>query len=202
MFIKIAKKMKNEHKKSINYTLKVSARAQRMRLSVYHDGRCVVTVPQALPQGIIERFVREKSQWIRDKIEYFLSRAGGIPLPIPLRISRASKKKEYVKYKEQARALVEERIAHFNQCYNYSWNNISIKNQKTRWGSCSSKGNLNFNYKIALLPQHMADYIVVHELCHLGEFNHSQNFWNLVEKTIPEYRKIREELKKTGLRFH
>ena len=81
------------------------------------------------------------------------------------------------------------------------FNKINIKNQKTRWGSCSKKGNLNFNYKIALLPQHLADYIIVHELCHLGEFNHSRSFWNLVAKVFPEYLGIRNELRRSGIHF-
>ncbi|MFA6463413.1 MAG: M48 family metallopeptidase [Candidatus Paceibacterota bacterium] len=87
----------------------------------------------------------------------------------------------------------------FNTSYNFTYNSVKIKSTKTRWGSCSSKGNLNFSYKIALLPEHLADYLVVHELCHLGEFNHSENFWNLVEKTIPDFAQRRHELKKIKL---
>ena len=112
------------------------------------------------------------------------------------RIRRVRKiPKNYKIYKKKALEIVNERIIFFNQFYGYKWNNIVIRNQKTRWGSCSKKGNLNFNYKIALLPSEVADYIIVHELCHLGEFNHSQNFWNLVAKTIPDYKAIRKNLK-------
>lgn len=102
---------------------------------------------------------------------------------------------QYLKYKQQARIIALDRLLYFNQFYGYKWNRIAIRNQKTRWGSCSKKGNLNFNYKIALLSPKTADYIIVHELCHLGEFNHSQNFWNLVIKTIPDYKSIRAKLK-------
>lgn len=108
---------------------------------------------------------------------------------------RKRSRRDYQKYKEYARALVIERLAHFNISYNFTVGRISIRNQKTRWGSCSKKGNLNFNYKIALLPPELADYVIVHELCHLGEFNHSKNFWTLVERTIPDYRKRRALLK-------
>lgn len=89
----------------------------------------------------------------------------------------------------------------FNRNYKYSWNKISIREQKTRWGSCSQKKNLNFNSKIALLPEKLAEYIVVHELCHLGEFNHSKRFWNLVEKILPDYKQRRSDLKTEGIIF-
>lgn len=113
---------------------------------------------------------------------------------------KRNKKQEYIKYKEIARQLAKERIAHFNVAYNFTVNRISIKNQKSRWGSCSKKGNLNFNYRVALLPERLADYVILHELCHLGEFNHSLRFWDLVAKTMPSYKKIRQEFKKIPIR--
>ncbi|MEI6280835.1 MAG: M48 family metallopeptidase [bacterium] len=103
---------------------------------------------------------------------------------------------DYKRHKETARALAHARVAYFNTFYNFPVRRISIRNTKTRWGSCSQKGNLNFNYKILFLPALMTDYIIVHELCHLKEFNHSQNFWDLVAKIIPEHKVIRKELKK------
>jgi predicted metal-dependent hydrolase len=109
---------------------------------------------------------------------------------------KAGRKAEYQKYKQRALELAQQRISHFNRAYGFTVNSIRIKNQKTRWGSCSKKGNLNFNYKIALLPERLADYVIVHELCHLGEFNHSKKFWDLVKKTIPDYKRIKEEFKK------
>lgn len=101
----------------------------------------------------------------------------------------------YVKHKERARALVHARLAHFNVHYGYTWGRIAIKNHKTRWGSCSKKGNLNFSYRIVLLPPALADYIIIHELCHLGEFNHSPAFWALVERACPEHKTLRRHLR-------
>lgn len=172
--------------KKIDYTLKISKRAKRMRLAVYCDGSCIVTVPPRVPESIIEKFLVEKSRWLIDKITYFGSSKN---------IIKNNNKEEYLKYKSQALKLVEERISYFNTFYGYKWNKISIKNQKTRWGSCSKKGNLNFNYKLVLLPKKAADYVIVHELCHLREFNHSQRFWNLVSQTFPDYKEIRNLLK-------
>ena len=103
---------------------------------------------------------------------------------------------EYLAHKEAALKLVTERLEYFNQFYNYKWNKVTIRNQLTRWGSCSRKGNLSFSYKLALLPPRLSDYIIVHELCHLGQFNHSRAFWALVEQQVSEHREIRKELKR------
>lgn len=101
---------------------------------------------------------------------------------------------QYLKHKEEARALVKARLEYYNSFYNFTYKRISIKNHRSRWGSCSKKGNLNFNYRIALLSPDLADYIVVHELCHLGEFNHSKSFWMLVARTLPDWPRRRKEL--------
>ena len=103
--------------------------------------------------------------------------------------------------REQARIFVENRLSYFNKIYKFEINRIAIKNTSTRWGSCSSKKNLNFNYKIINLKPEQADYLIVHELCHLGEFNHSKKFWALVEKTIPDYVKINQELRRIHIKL-
>lgn len=108
---------------------------------------------------------------------------------------RRRDKRHYQKYKEATRALVHARLAYFNLHYHAELRKVFIKNLKSRWGSCSERGNLNFNYKILLLPPPIADYIVVHELCHLKEFNHSPKFWALVEQTIPNQKELRRQLR-------
>ncbi len=178
----------------INYILRKSKRARRMRLAVYCDGTIVVTTPFDLQGVTAERFIKEKSQWLFSKIAFFKQFKGQA-------IARYSES-DYLKYKDDAHALAVARVNHFNSIYKASFNQINIKNQKTRWGSCSKKGNLNFNYKIVLLPQRLSDYIIAHEMSHLKEFNHSRKFWNQVAQAIPDYLQIRDELKKSGVIFY
>ena len=104
-------------------------------------------------------------------------------------------RQNYLQYKEHARALAHEKIVHYNMHYNFKVGRVTVRNQTSRWGSCSKQGNLNFNYRIALLPTRLSDYIVVHELCHLGEFNHSEKFWALVARTMPDWKTLRKELR-------
>jgi predicted metal-dependent hydrolase len=105
-----------------------------------------------------------------------------------------------IKKRELARHMVWQKINYFNRFYNFKINRIAIKNQSRRWGSCSSKGNLNFNYKIIYLRPALADYLIVHELCHLGQLNHSKNFWALVKQTLPDYAKAKKELRETRIK--
>lgn len=176
--------------KTINYTLRKSKRARRMRLAVYCDGSVIVTTPYDLKENIIEKFIREKAEWLFSKIDFFKQYKGSS-------ITRHSHS-DYLKYKDKAFELTIAKVKQFNEFYGFRYNKINIKNQKTRWGSCSRKGNLNFNYKIALLPDKVTDYVIVHELCHLKEFNHSKKFWALVAKAIPDFNSIRSELKNHG----
>lgn len=113
----------------------------------------------------------------------------------PRRATPASKKK-YELYKEVARALVHQKIAELNSHYGYTLNKIFIKNSRTRWGSCSSRGNLNFNYRIIFLRPELQDYLVAHELCHLAAFDHGPEFWGRVAEVVPDYKKLRHEIRR------
>ncbi len=172
---------------NVNYILKKSSRTRSLRISVYPDGRCIVSAPTYLGQGAIDTFVNAKSKWIMDKLRGFM--------PFRPMAKRKNTRAEFLKHKEAARKLVMERIPILNQAYGFKVGRIAIRNQKSRWGSCSARGNLNFNYKLALLPQELCDYVIVHELCHLREFNHSYKFWDLVAKTFPNYQELRRGLK-------
>ncbi len=158
-----------------------------MRLAVYCDGSVVITSPYGVELSIIEKFVAEKRRWVFDKLQFFKS--------LDSKAIRTFSHKDFLENKDRALELVKERVGFYNKIYGFSFNNIFIKNQKTRWGSCSCKKNLNLNYKIVFLPEEHRDYIIVHEICHLKEFNHSKRFWALVEKALPNYLDIKKELR-------
>lgn len=162
-----------------------------MRIAVYCDGSVVVTAPFKLGLTVIEKFIADKKEWVLNKIKFFKN--------ADKKAIRVFSRKDYLENKIKALKIAHERVEYFNKIYKYSFNKICIKNQKTRWGSCSRKGNLNFNYKIAFLSPTQRDYIIVHELCHLQEFNHSINFWALVGKALPDYLEIKKELRKQEL---
>ncbi len=101
----------------------------------------------------------------------------------------------YKKHKEDARTLIHDRLEYWAPICGVIYKRISIRDTKRSWGSCSSKGNLNFSYKLQFLPKCVADYIIVHELCHLKELNHSERFWSEVEAVMPNYLDLKNELR-------
>ncbi len=99
---------------------------------------------------------------------------------------------------EEALKIIPARVEYFAKVIGVTYGKITIRNQKTRWGSCSSKGNLNFNCLLMLAPPEVLDYVVVHELCHRKQMNHSKAFWLEVEKVLPDYKESRKWLKEDG----
>lgn len=172
---------------TVSYQVRISRRASRLGITVHPGGRVVVTTPYRIQDEDVHLFIRRHSSW--------LSRALSKMLKLKSRTVLPGGKTDYAQNKERARKLIHERLAHFKALYHYSFNRVSIRNQSTRWGSCSRKGNLNFSYKLIHLPPEIADYVVVHELCHLAELNHSKAFWNLVAKTIPNHKELRARLR-------
>lgn len=172
----------------IRYRLKVSRRAKLMRLSISPESGLVATLPLGFDSGRLEKFLKQKAAWILRKLK--------LVAKYKKRPRLKASAGEYKSLKFQALALAKEKVNYWNRFYNFNYNRISIKNAKTRWGSCSKKGNLNFHYKIVELPEPLLDYLIVHELCHLKEFNHSAGFWELVGKAAPGYNELRKGLRK------
>ena len=101
----------------------------------------------------------------------------------------------------KACVVIPRRVAYYAEKLGVSYGKITLRQQKTRWGSCSSEKNLNFNWKLILAPPGVLDYVVVHELCHLKEMNHSKAFWDEVGKVMPEYETYKLWLKENGWRL-
>jgi len=175
----------------IEYTLKKYTRSRRVRIRVRPGGEVLVTAPARASRRAIDAVVAEHAGWIAEQLKAFSGAPPGL--------TPEERRRDYLRYKERARDFVKRRLEHFNRSYGLAYRRISIKDQKTRWGSCSRHGNLNFNYKIVLLPPEQADYIIVHELCHLKELNHSRRFWDLVARAIPNYEQIKRDLAKQSL---
>ena len=126
--------------KDFSYIWRRSRRARYMRLAVYPEGRVVVTTPFYFPEYLMKKGLERKMDWLREKI-LLLGR-------LPKKVSLSQSRERYLKHKNQALTLAKNRIEYFNRVYNFSYKKISVRNQKTRWGSCSRTGNLSFNYKI------------------------------------------------------
>ncbi len=178
--------------KEMNYTFKKNKRTKGLTLSVRIDGSVLITARRAVRAEVLERFVAEKQEWIEKTRARMRARVlDGIPL-----LARTHSPKELKQYKARAMVLAQQHLMYFNAFYAHTYGKITIRNQSTRWGSCARSGALSFNYRLALLPPRLAEYIVVHELCHLKQMNHSLAFWKLVAQTIPDHRARRAELRK------
>jgi predicted metal-dependent hydrolase len=206
---------------TVTYTIRHSTRAKRIRLTVHAGGEVVLTVParvrwttRAAIDARAERFVRDHATWLVRKIDQAARRSAeraaspdGTLVPRIDLLSPA----DYARNKDRALVLVRETVARFgafgafgapeqhSPLRGVTHGTITVRNQKTCWGSCSRKGNLSFNVRMLFLPEPVQDYVVVHELCHLLEFNHSPRFWALVAQVIPDYAARRRELRATGL---
>jgi predicted metal-dependent hydrolase len=169
------------------YTYKKSSRSRHIRITIKPTREVIVTVPRWVSLRAVERFVKTKEPWIQQKIQEFRAHKKHNKLP---RLSE----RDYKEHKARARQIITARVDYFGTELGLEYNRIAIRNQSTRWGSCSSKNNLNFNYKLVFLPDELRDYVIVHELCHLREMNHSSRFWALVEDILPDYRTSKREL--------
>jgi len=173
---------------SLAFTLRRDPRARRLRITMHEDGKCVVTVPRRCGLPAAEKFLRSSEAWV--------ARVLAKRKEQPKLLSSYHSDAEYRRMKARTRAFVLREIEEINRVYGFRFAGIAIRNQRSRWGSCSERGRLNFHYKLILLPRRLARYVIVHELCHLQELNHSPRFWALVARYLPEYAELRRELKK------
>ncbi len=208
--------------KEYTYLLKESKRAKYVRLQVKEKKKIELIVPYRYPLNEAEKFLISKTGWLKKHIKIstenkylyfgkeikiahnhdlfhkhhhlnFEKNLLTITSPRGSRLTTGTLYNEWLKQK--AKEFLPQRVKVLADKYGFNIRKISIRGQKTRWGSCSKDGNISLNFQLLLYRNELIDYVIIHELCHLIEMNHSPRFWNLVEKFLPSYKKLRKELK-------
>jgi predicted metal-dependent hydrolase len=209
---------------TIPYILKFSKKARYLRMQIKNRGELEVILPRGFQVTDAEKFLRQKSVWIKKHLVtlartenkfYLFGREIKVTQNYDLFIirHRISFKDDHLEiisppgssedsiaiYEIWLRKLAKKslvgRVQKIADRFNFKLGKVSIRGQKTRWGSCSTGGNLSFNYNLLKFSKEVIDYVIIHELCHLKEMNHSEKFWQLVEKFCPDYKQLRRELK-------
>lgn len=170
----------------------IRSNRKTIAIEITSGGEVLVRAPYFMKDAEIHKFIKEKEHWITGH----LKKAG----------ERQKEREEIRKLTmeevqglaDQALRVIPEKVRYYAKMMNVQYGRITIRNQKTRWGSCSGKGNLNFNCLLMLAPDEVVDYVVVHELCHRIEMNHSKAFWQQVERVMPDYKEKRQWLKVHG----
>ena len=157
-----------------------------LRLTVRRDKTVLLTIPKRASLTAAYRFIDSHKTWIARQINQ-LANLPALP---------QANDSHYLQHKKQSLDLVKRKIQVFNNYYNFKVKKITIRNQKSLWGSCSRNGNLSFSYKILFLADELQNYLIVHELVHLSNFDHSAQFWKQVSQTIPNYLILRSNLRK------
>ncbi|MDE7424348.1 MAG: M48 family metallopeptidase [Lachnospiraceae bacterium] len=169
----------------------IRTKRKTLAIEITRDARVLVRAPYRMKNADIQKFVEEKREWIEKNLRLMKEKQLNQPTE-PLTME------EIKQLAEKAMVKIPQRVYYYAAIVGVTYGKITIRNQKTRWGSCSRKGNLNFNCLLMLAPEEVLDYVVVHELCHRKEMNHSKRFWNEVERVLPSYRKQESWLKENG----
>ena len=175
----------------MQYELMYSKR-KTLAVQIRADGSIVVRAPFRTPRYRIEGFLTARQDWILQTVEKQKA-AHAVP-----RISEQLNPQEREVMIRKAGETLAARTAYFAEQMGVTYGRITIREQKTRWGSCSSKGNLNYNWKLILMPQEILDYVVVHELAHRKEMNHSARFSAVVAAQMPDYAVRQKWLREHG----
>lgn len=163
-----------------------------LSIEITPDLRVIVRAPSRLSKSDIGYFINEKHKWIENHLESMKSRVE------QREQARKFTEEELSELKKRALPLIIERVEQFAPIVGVDYGRITVRSQTTRWGSCSAKGTLSFNCLLALVPSEVLDYVVVHELCHRREMNHSARFWAEVGRILPDYAARRRWLKTNG----
>mgnify|MGYP002773635323 FL=1 len=169
----------------------IRARRRTLSIRITQEGNLEIRAPLGMPKGEIEAFLKEKAQWIEThRAKVLAEYAQGQEAPLG--------EEEILALAEQMRQRLPEKLNRHAASMGVTFGRVTIRCQQTRWGSCSSRGNLNFNCLLMLAPEEVLDYVVVHELAHRKQMNHSALFWQEVARECPDYKKSLRWLKDRG----
>ncbi|OGU33068.1 MAG: hypothetical protein A2057_11135 [Ignavibacteria bacterium GWA2_35_9] len=210
------------NQREINYILRFSSKAKYLRLQINHSNELEVILPKRYRHEKAEDFILQKKEWILKHLKK-KQKAGfhffGEEIKVVINYDLFVKKPQIIYFnkklttnipagysftqdeifniwlKHKAKIYIPKRIKELSNLTGFNYNKITIRSQKTRWGSCSAGGTLSFNYKLIRFRETIVDYVIIHELCHLKEMNHSKKFWKLVEKFCPSYKNLKRELR-------
>ena len=172
----------------------IKSRRKTIAIQVNSDLSVTVRAPYGVTEKCIEEFLNKNEAWISKQMNEIKAKKKSVESGNVENVTLDKIKA----LADQALEIIPTRVEYFARIIGVTYGNITIRNQKTRWGSCSSKGNLNFNCLLMLAPPEVLDYVVVHELCHRKQMNHSKAFWSEVEKVFPDYKKSIKWLKEEG----
>lgn len=172
----------------------IRSNRKTVAIQVNSDLSVTVRAPRSASEKDIEEILKKKEAWISKHIEKIKKTKERLETEPTEKLTR----EKVIALAEEALKVIPARVEYFARVIGVTYGKITIRNQKTRWGSCSSKGNLNFNCLLMLAPPEVLDYVVVHELCHRKQMNHSKAFWSEVEKVFPDYKEARKWLKEEG----
>lgn len=173
----------------------VYSRRKTCAVSISAEGKITLRLPLHTSEEQIRHLLLDKQRWIITHYLEAVKRAENRPASNLTDTQRAALEKRYI---AAAKEYFPKRVSCFAPITGGTYTRITIRDQKTRWGSCSARGTLSFNWRLMLAPPAVLDYVVVHELCHLTHMDHSKAFWSLVESACPDYRTYRKWLKEHG----
>ncbi len=180
---------------SIQYRV-IRSKRKSISIQIKENGDVEVRAPQYISDRQISQFVNSKQDWITEKRTKALERYQSLPQATPEEEAKIAFLEK--KFRKAAKDYIPYRVEHFHKLTGGHYTSITIRDQKSRWGSCSGRGTLSFNYRLMMAPPKILDYVVVHELCHLTHMNHSKDFWNMVDSILPDYKESKQWLKDHG----
>jgi predicted metal-dependent hydrolase len=212
----------NLNQKEIDYTLRLSNKAKYLRLQINNSNELEVILPKRYGQKKAEDFILQKKEWILKHLRvrqndglFFFGKEVKVLIHYDLFVKKPqinySNRKLTVSIpsgysftqdeiynlwlRHKARIYIPKRVQELSKKTGFNYKKVAIRSQKTRWGSCSANGRLSFNYRLIKFREKVVDYVIIHELCHLKELNHTKKFWDLVERFCPDYKGLKRELK-------